>query len=172
MVKFTVGSGSGGDFEALPQMRNVRWFLQSAEFMEADDNYDSDRIKWVFEIVGGDVPDDEFIGKTHWVYTNMPKDPNNISTRSNLYQLVEGMSGGEFNPGDSFDTDDYVGQEYTGDIRREQAKQQVGNKWVDAKNDDGTPRKKSVLRNLYPAPKQTRERATRQRSYEFDDDES
>jgi hypothetical protein len=165
MVKLVVGGAGGG--EALPAMRNVRWYLQSADFMPAEDGYKA-RIKWVFEIVGGDVPDESFIGKTHHVYTTLPDDPDKLSTRSNLYELVEGMSGGEFEKGDEIDTDDYVGKEYTGNIKREPKRIQQGSNWVDSSTE-----KVSKLRDLYPAP-QRQERASggKQRSYNWGDEQA
>jgi hypothetical protein len=166
MVKLTVGGGTGEGFEQLPAMRNVRWYLQSAELLPADTEQGyKPRIKWVFEIVGGDVPDDSFIGKTHHVYTALPPDPNKLSTRSNLYELVEGMSGGEFEKGDELDTDDYVGKEYTGNIKREPKRIQQGSNWIDSSTE-----KVSKLRDLFPAPqRQARASGTKQRGYDWEE---
>jgi hypothetical protein len=173
MVKLTIGSG-GGDgegFEPLPPMRGVTLLLQEAAFLPADGTYD-DRIKWVFEIVGGpDVPDG-IAGRTHWVFTNMPKSKSGaISTNSNLYEILEGVSGGEFDPGDIVDTDDYVGRNYTGDFKRVQTKKQTANGWVPAFDEDGKPIKKIKLVNLFPVAEAPPAATRGQRSYDWNDDE-
>lgn len=175
MVKLTIG---GGDTERIewPTGRGVVWYLQPCELLSADDKYRQDRLKWPFEAISG--IDDEFVGKVFNIYTNMPTG-NTVSTRSNLYAVLEGVSGSEFEPGDEIDTSEYEGKYYTGDLKREQAQENVGTQDApkfQPKFVDGKPVKKTVLKNLFPTDDPTeRTRPQRQQSgykwSEDDDDE-
>jgi hypothetical protein len=172
MVVLTVGSGQA--FEQLPAMRDVTLRLKDAPFHPKDERYE-DRVQFIYEIV--DVEDEEHeehIGKEHFVYATMPGGKTGeLHPRSNMYQILEGMSGGEFNPKDEIDTDDYVGKLYVGDFKREPAQRLEGTKFVTYNNDDGTPAKTTKLRNLRPKRTSRKRPAAEpvQTEHDWDDDE-
>ena len=176
MVRLTVGDGSEGTFEELPAMRGVELFLESADFQPAEGNY-KDRIKFVYEITGGNA-EAEHVGKKHFVWANTPGGKSGkLSPNSNLYELLEGMSGGEFNPDDEVDTDDYVGRKFLGDFKREPKKKNAGTPQApqfvaDIDPDTGKPRKKTVLRNLQPLqPRRRPAAAPAQEEMDWDEDD-
>jgi hypothetical protein len=155
-------------------MRGVTLLLKEDEFLEAEGRF-KDRIKFVFEILDVEDEDDrEHVGKEHWVYANMPAGKSGkLSARSTLYELLEGMSGGEFDPDDEIDTEEYVGNKFTGDFKRVQRQKNVGSdekpKFAPAFDDDGRPIKKTVLQNLQPRrPRNKRATAEVQSEHDWD----
>jgi hypothetical protein len=152
-------------------MDEVTLILADAPFLEADEQYPA-RVKFVFQIDDVSSDDDEqYIGREHWVFANMPAGKSGkLKSNSNMYKILEGLSGGEFDPGDEPDTDDYVGKKYVGDFKREQKQEMVSKGVFKPKfNDDGTPVKKTVLRNLRPLrPRSSRRSATAEVQSEHD----
>lgn len=154
MVKLVVGGANDGAFEQLPAMDDVELLLASADFFPAEPEKGyKDRLKFVFQITGGEEAEElDKVGQEHHVYANMPSGKTGkLSSRSNLYKLLEGMSGGDFDPDDEIDTDEYVGKKYRGDFKRVQSQKMVGpGKFVPAFDEDGKPIKKTELQNLKP----------------------
>lgn len=174
MVKLIVGGADEGSFEELPAMRDVEISLNSAVFLAKDDKF-ADRIQFDFEVTGGDDAEDtNSIGKPHTVWANMPQGKTGkLSPRSTLYQLLEGMSGGEFNPDDELDTDEYVGRKYVADFKRVQKQKNVGTQekpvFAPAFADDGTPLKKTQL--TIRGPVRARRRKA-QEEFDWENDET
>jgi hypothetical protein len=169
MVVLTVGTDEGG-FTPLPAMRDVVVLCKSIEFFEADETY-QDRLKFTFQIERvGDEEHEEHIGAEHFVYANMPQGKTGkLSPRSNLYKLLEAMSGGEFDPDDEIDTDPYEGKRFHGDFKRVPKMKKVGDKFVTDFNEDGTPKKKTELTNIRPV--RARKRPV-QDEFDWEDDEA
>lgn len=179
MVKFTVSDGSTGGRAEWPAMEDVDLLLKTAEFMPAEGDY-SDRIRFDFEVTGGedaeeatDADGQVIVGQTWSVYANMPQGrEGKLSPRSNLYQLLEGMSGGDFDPDEEIDTDDYEGKRFRGDFNRVQAQERVetnGKAIFRPKFDaNGKPVKKTKLENVRPA----RKRKSAQRDFDWENEEA
>ncbi len=177
MVKLIVGGGADETFEELPKMNDVSLLLAAADFLEADEQY-SARIKFIFAIE--DVSDEEHevhIGKEHWVYANMPAGKSGkLKSNSNLYKILEGLSGGDFDPEDEIDTDEYVGKKFIGDFKREQKQEMVApGKFVPKFDANNQPVKKTVLRNVRPlrparTPRPKAEPVQTEHDWEEDDD--
>jgi len=175
MVKLIVGGGADETFEELPKMNDVTLLLAAADFLAADKEY-ADRLKFIFKIE--DVPDEEHevhIGKEHWVYANMPAGKTGkLKANSNLYKVLEGLSGGDFDPEDEIDTDEYVGKKYIGDFKREQRQEMIApGKFVPKFDANNQPVKKTVLRNvrpLRPARASRPKAEPEQTEHEWDDD--
>ena len=172
-----VGAAGEGTFEELPAMRDVLLLCKDIDVLPADDKFD-DRLKFVFEILEVEEEEhDEHVGKEHWERPNLPKGKSGkLSERSNLYKLLEGMSGGTFDPGQEINTDDYVGKKFIGDFKRRTKKKNIGTptspNFVDDIGEDGKPNKKTVLENLRPVrEKRQRATATVQSSVWEDEDE-
>lgn len=159
MVKLQVSEG----FKQPPAMPDTRLYLQQVEFLDAETTdkgiyYDA-RLKFSFEILEVEDPDhDEWVGEVFPVYGNMPKGKSGkLATNSNLFEILEGLSGGSFDPGDEIDTDIYEGKEYIGDFKREVKKVKTDSGWIP--DPDGA--KTTKLRHLRPVrPK--RQRAQRE----------
>jgi hypothetical protein len=179
MVRFTVGDGEGGNYEPLPAMRDVDLLCKDIEYLEANETYPSPRLKFIYEVEGGDDVADEFIGEQHFVYANLPRSKSGkLSPRSTLYALLEGMAGADFDPDDEVDTDDYIGWRGKGDFKKVPAKTNIGTQakpnFVTKKDEDGNVVKKTELVNLRPrrtAKPKRRQQAEEQEEFDWEDDE-
>lgn len=180
MVKLVIGDGStgGGDFRNIEPQRDVEMLLKDALFVPADERF-NDRIEWQFELLDGPDLADEDVGYVHKVWTDMPQSKSGeVSPRSNLYEVLEGVSGGTFDPKDAVDTDDYVGKKYIGDFKRVERKERDGNAWVTKRDENGAILYKSKLVNIHPPrparpPRRTRrvEEPVEQDEFDWDDED-
>ena len=172
MVKIRIGDGSGSERLFVPAQRDVKLYLQDAEFMEADrEKGYGDRVRWDFELVDGPDLDDELVGKVFPVYTNLPGPGKDVHPRSNLYKILEGVSGGTFDPGDEIDTDIYVGKDFIGDFHLVNQQERIPGSEPARFRDKVDPQsgktiKKSELTNIHPPRPAKPERAPRSRRQE------